>query len=95
MRNNNLSATGTSITENNQWGTPQFIEALDTGNSIEFIYKQYSTIHNLYNIGYMPNQNQCRVFKIVYSCIEGKWHKSEPIYGTVIPASEEYYEFED
>jgi hypothetical protein len=36
-----------------------------------------------------------RVFKIVYSCVDGKWNKSEKIYGKIIPSQKEYYEFED
>jgi hypothetical protein len=86
----NLNSNGTHSSYN--WTSPKFIEAIDTGNSIEFIYKQYRIITNL---GILSNQNQERVFKIVYSCIEGKWNRSERIYGTIIPASEEDYEFED
>jgi hypothetical protein len=38
---------------------------------------------------------EVRVFKIVYSCVDGKWHKSEPIFGKIIPSQSEYFEFED
>lgn len=31
--------------------------------------------------------------KIIYSCIDGKWNKSEPIYGKIIPTQDEYFEF--
>jgi len=36
-----------------------------------------------------------KVFKVIFSCVDGKWHKSERIYGVIIPASEESYEFND
>ena len=36
---------------------------------------------------------QPNVFKIVFSCIDGKWNKSDRIYGKIIPPSEESYEF--
>ena len=35
-----------------------------------------------------------RVFKIVYSCKDGKWNKSEPNYGKIIPATDEDYDFD-
>lgn len=81
------SETGTI----NIWGAPIFIEAKEVGKTIEFIYKQISTILTLQ---YPSPQPKERVFKIVYSCKKGKWHKSEPIYGKIIPAQEEYYEFD-
>jgi hypothetical protein len=34
-----------------------------------------------------------RVFKIVFSCIDGKWNKSERIYGKVVAAKLESYSF--
>jgi len=36
---------------------------------------------------------QERVFKIVYSCVNGKWNKSDRIYGNIISAQDEGYEF--
>ena len=85
------STSTTSISSDYMWTAPQFIKMIDTGNSIEAIYKQQSLITN----GLIFNTyNSERVFKIVYSCIDGKWNKSEPIYGEIIPASEEEYLFE-
>jgi hypothetical protein len=43
----------------------------------------------------MPPYHDERAVKIVYSCVDGKWNKSEPIYGKIIPAQDEYFEFED
>lgn len=73
------------------WGTPIFIEAKEVGKTIEFIYKQVS---NMTLTIYPSPPPEERIFKIVFSCKKGKWHKSEPIYGKIIPAQEEYYEFE-
>lgn len=34
------------------------------------------------------------VYKIIYSCKDGQWHKSEPIYAKILPKREkEGYEF--
>lgn len=84
----NQSFTTTSI--HNDWNEPTRVDVIDTGNSIEMIYLQ--TKNNIWgNYPYFLNEK--RVFKIVYSCVDGKWHKSEPIFGKIIPAQEEYYEF--
>jgi hypothetical protein len=85
-----ISATGTTSAtiQLNIWEDPIFIKAQEVGDSIEILYKQQSRITYNYT-GEIPS----RVFKIVYSCKKGKWHKSEPVYGIIIPASEEIYEF--
>jgi hypothetical protein len=41
----------------------------------------------------MLSSSEKRVYKIIYSIEEGKWKRSEPIYGKIIPATEESYEF--
>ena len=87
-----FNETTSGTTEGTLWTSPEFIKARDTGNSIELIYKQQLMISNL---GQFSTQKSERVFKIVYSCVDGKWNKSEPVYGIIIPASAEYYEFED
>lgn len=76
----------------NQWLRPELIETKEVGESIEMVYKQRSSLH--YTSNY-PRPAEERVFKIIYSCIDGKWNKSEPIYGKLIPARDEYYEFEE
>lgn len=73
------------------WGAPIFIEAREVGKTIEFIYKQVS---NTTLTIYPSPPPEERIFKIIFSCKKGKWHKSEPIYGKIIPAQEEYYDFE-
>ena len=83
--------TGTSTTNFNQWNEPTFIRVEEVGETIEFIYKQTSMIS--YTV-YPQRPPEERVFKIVYSCKDGKWNKSEPIYGTIIPATDEDYDFD-
>lgn len=74
------------------WGTPYLIETREVGESIEMIYKQVS---NMSITIYPPPPPQVRVFKIVYSCKDGKWHKSEPIFGRIVPPTEEQYDFDN
>ena len=83
--------TGTSTTNFNQWNEPTFIKAIEVGETIEFIYKQ--TLMISYTV-YPSRPIGERVFKIVFSCKDGKWNKSEPIYGTIIPAIDEDYDFD-
>lgn len=71
------------------WTTPERIKVNEHIDSIEMIYKQSS----YYNSSPCPISIE-RVYKIIFSCTDGKWNKSEPIYGEIIPAQEEYYEFE-
>ena len=86
-----IGMSGTS-TSTNMWGDMQFKEANEAGETIEMIYTQSS----LYSrTGGLPPYFDERVVKIVYSCKDGKWNKSEPIYGKIIPMENEYYEFED
>ena len=61
------------------------IDTIVKENSIELVYKEVSIWNGLDN----------RVYKIVYSCLDGKWHKSDRIYGEIIPEQviEETYKF--
>lgn len=83
-------STGTSIF--NTWTNPERIAVNEYHDRIEMIYKQTSTI--CYTSFPAPPP-EVRLYKIIFSCIDGKWNKSAPIYGKIIPAREEYYEFED
>jgi hypothetical protein len=74
------------------WNHTERIEVREVGESIEMIYKQTSSLYR--TVGLHPYYDE-RLFKIVYSCVDGKWNKSEPIYGKIIPAQDESYEFED
>ena len=71
------------------WTSPMLIDVREMGESIEFIYKQRATT------SFTTYFAEERVFKIVYSCIEGKWNKSAPIYGEIIPPQSETYLFKN
>jgi len=80
--------TGIHTTTFNPWSEPIRIQINEFPDHIEMIYKQTSMISYGWN-----NSPEERVFKIIFSCIDGKWNKSEPIYGKIIPKQEEYYDF--
>ena len=87
--------TGIVSTSNifNTWNPAQRVGVNECAESVEMIYKETSMITNL---GFYPSSlPEERVFKIVYSCVNGKWNKSDRIYGKIIPAQDEEYEFED
>ena len=88
---NLLSGTGTTSILNG-WSNPERVEVNEVGETIEMVYKQTSML--TYTI-YPSPPPEVRVFKIVYSCVDGKWNKSEPIFGKIIPSQNEYFEFED
>lgn len=67
---------------------PEQISANEVGDTIEMVFKQ--TEYTMYING----SSVIKVFKIVYSCVDGKWNKSEPIYGKIISPQEETYEFD-
>lgn len=69
------------------WSEPVEISHEILNDSIEFIYKQTKISWNY------ASQEE-RVFKVIYSCVDGKWNKSERLYGEIIAATEEQYEFE-
>jgi hypothetical protein len=87
---NTFNTTGTFI--HNSWNNPEIIEVREVGESIEMIYKQTSSFSTT---GGLPTYHDTRLYKIVYSCVDGKWNKSEPIFGKIIPAQDECYKFED
>jgi hypothetical protein len=69
------------------------LEVKEVGETIEMIYKETLNINFSPTIHLNPIFQQT-IFKIVYSCVDGKWNKSERIYGEIVPAQEEYYDFE-
>lgn len=99
MENKQLNASSlitvngtTSTTFSNYWNYAERVEVNEVGETIEMIYKQTS---NVYRTGGSPPYNDTRIFKIVYSCVDGEWNKSEPIFGKIVPQKEECYVFED
>jgi len=76
----------------NTWHPAQRVSVKECAESVEMIYKETSMMTYT---NYPPMPPEERVFKIVYSCVNGKWNKSDRIYGNIIPAQDEEYEFED
>jgi hypothetical protein len=72
------------------WNEPFRVEVNEYSDRIEIIYIQRS---NTQLAIYPPRPTEERVFKIVFSCVDGVWNKSEPIYGKIISAKCESYEF--
>ena len=90
--NNMNTLVGTVVSYTSSlWNDPILKETREFGESMEMIYYQTSKYSRT---GGIPPYHDERIFKIVYSCVDGKWNKSEPIYGKIVK-SYEYYEFED
>ncbi len=77
-------------TSNSLWNLPERLEVNEIGDTIEMIYKETSMV--TFTV-YPSPPPQERIFKIVYSCKDGKWNKSERIYGREVK-ERSYYEFE-
>lgn len=78
-----VMATGTSL-----YGLQTNAELVNTeefADRLEFTYKEYSMLSHI----------PPKVYKIVFSCKDGQWHKSEKIYGRIIPAQDEHYDFDE
>ena len=89
MSNTTLKLNSVGSTTNiNIWSNPERVDVIENSDSIEFIYKETSMISYT---SFPPPQ--VRVFKIVFSCVNGKWNKSERIYGEIVPAEDERYVF--
>lgn len=83
------ASTGTTLIDN--WNLPERVQVAEVGESIEMIYTETARIS--YTHHHFSTSPEMRVFKIVYSCVDGKWNKSDKIYGKIIPAQGTYYEF--
>lgn len=84
----NSNSTSTFLIQD--WGCTERVEINEYPDRIEIIYKQTNMITLTIHPSPPPEE---RAFKIIYSCIDCKWNKSEPIYGKVVNASRETYEF--
>jgi hypothetical protein len=80
-------STSTDPQTNSEWFAPERIKVIEYPDKLEIIYKQIRKI--MYN----NSGPEVRVFKIVYSCVDGKWNKSDRIYGKILPPQEESYIF--
>ena len=56
-----------------QYGKPKLISVSDYGETVEVTYIETATAYISYGYNDTPPR---RVFKIVYSCVDGKFHKS-------------------
>ena len=74
------------------WSTPERVDVIEHHDRIEFVYKQVSMV--TFTSGYNPQPLGKRCYKIIFSVVDGRWHKSDPIFGKIIPQQEETYEFE-
>ena len=82
--------TSSGTTTISTWSDAERVQVIEFADKIEFIYKETS----LMQLGvYPPRSPQQRVFKIIFSCVEGNWNKSERIYGNIIPSTSESYSF--
>ena len=68
-----------------------FKEAYEVGETIEMIYIEKTSVFRTTD-GELYNDEI--PVKFIFSCVDGKWNKSEPIYGKIIPAQEETFEFD-
>jgi hypothetical protein len=91
MNNTTLNLNNLGSTSNiNLWSIPERVDVIENSDSIEFVYKE-TTMSSYTSLTVLPPQ--VRVFKIVFSCVDGKWNKSERIYGQIVPAENEQYVF--
>lgn len=81
------SVTTSGFNSFDMWNTMILRQVNEVGESIEMIFAQTKA-------SAFPPYHEERAVKIIYSCVDGKWNKSEPIYGIIVPAQEESYEFE-
>jgi hypothetical protein len=72
-----------------QWTEPNLVEVDEGENYLALTYTE-DRISNFYNATSGSIESR-RVYKVIYSCRGGKWHKSEKIYGKIVPPSKETY----
>lgn len=73
----------------NTWSNSTRLQVNELNDSIEMIYEETSLISLAVH---PPRPPEKRYFKIVFSCVDGKWNKSERIYGKKVER-QEYFEF--
>jgi hypothetical protein len=67
------------------WSLPEQLEMVEYPDRLEIIYKEKQLSYYSHSITGVQQSGQERVFKIVYSCVNGQFHKSEKIYVTIVP----------
>lgn len=76
-----------------EWSSPILINTVVYEDRIELIYKQEPNFTWTISGYILSPQPDPKIFKIVYSCKNGKWHESDKIEGEYISARDETYEF--
>ena len=71
----------------NSWNAPERVSVTEFLDRIEMVFIETSAISNF------TKAPERRVFKVIYSCVDGKWNKSSRIYGTIQEAVGEKYTF--
>lgn len=86
-----LFTDGGTTTSFDRWGKPYLIDTVVLEDSIELIYRQDSNL--TYTVNWQIHED-VKIYKIVFSCKNGKWHVSDNIEGKYIHARGETYEFD-
>jgi hypothetical protein len=93
-----ITTTGSTIGSSSgyylreEWSEPHLVDVDEGENYLALTYTQ-SKVSCFYT-GYSATHSDVgsrRVYKIIYSCRGGKWHKSDKIYGRIVPPTEETY----
>ena len=71
----------------NSWNAPERVSVTEFLDRIEMVFIETSAISNF------TKAPERRVFKVIFSCVDGKWNKSSRIYGTIQEAVGEKYTF--
>lgn len=83
------SATTWAYNNIDQWTEPNLVEVDEGENYLALTYTE-DRVSNFYNATSDSLESR-RVYKVIYSCRGGKWHKSEKIYGKIVPPTKETY----
>lgn len=78
-----------TLHEDYDWGSPELVKTIVNDDNIELVYEQRQTTW----MDWSGQQTRC--FKVRYSSQGGKWHQSERIWGTIVPATKKDYDFSD
>ncbi len=85
--------TGDTTHDFSTHGDPYLIDHFEGCESLVMVYRQDPNCTYAGSVGVSTYSYDPVIYKIVYSVKDGKWHKSEAIYGTFVSAVEEGYEF--
>jgi hypothetical protein len=85
-----LGTSSTTYAVFDPWHTPVLVDTIKREDSIELVYKRISRM----TLSTWPAQTEVQVYKIIYSCVDGKWNESDKIFGEIFPAQEETYSFD-